>query len=168
MRLIMKARRVLLLTGSLWEIVRFFLLISLLAFLLHTTSGAGQWVFPWLLLCGSGGLLVGAGGIMLSLFPERNDGLIGLLRLGKILALFSFVLLLISGAMRMAVGVQLLAIGGVPITQAAALFAVFVLDLLFLVLLISWPGREWRREIPAPGVSGDLAEYTETEARDFH
>jgi hypothetical protein len=168
MRLIMKARRVLLLTGSLWEIVRFFLLISLLAFLLHMTSGAGQWVFPWLLLCGSGSLLVGAGGIMLSLFPERNDGLIGLLRLGKILALFSYALLLISGAMRMAVGVQVLAIRGVTVTEAAMLFIVFVLDLLFLVFLIFWPGREWRRNIPVTGVGGDLAEYTETEASDFH
>lgn len=164
----MKARRVLLLTGSLWEIFRFFLLISLLAFLLHKTSGAGQWVFPWLLLCGSGSLLVGAGGIMLALFPESNDGLIGLLRLGKVLALFCYALLLISGAMRMAVGLQFLAIGGVPVTQAAVLFGVFVLDLLFLVLLIFWSRWEWGREIPATGVSGDLAEYTETEARDFH
>ena len=70
--------------------------------------------------------------------------------------------------MRMAVGVQLLAIRGVPVTEAAVLFAVFVLDLLFLVLLIFWPGREWRRNIPVTAVGGDLAEYTETEARDFH
>jgi hypothetical protein len=162
----MNARRVLLFAGSLWEIVRFFLLISLLAFLLHADGGTGRWVFPWLLLCGSGNLLVGAGGIMLSLFPDKNGGLVGLLRLGKILALFSYALLLISGAMRMAIGLQVLAIGGLAVTLAAVLFAVFVLDLLFLAVLLAWRPGEARRELPAAGAG--LAEYTETEAKDFH
>ena len=162
----MKARRALLLAGSLWEIVRFFLLISLLAFLLHAVSGTGQWLFPWLLLCGSGNLLVGAGGIMLSLFPEKNAGLVGLLRLGKVLAVFSYALLLFSGAMRMAIGLQVLSIGRLAVTLAAVLFAVFVLDLLFLAVLLSWRAGETRREAPAAGA--ELAEYTETEAQDYH
>jgi hypothetical protein len=162
----MKARRVLLFVGSLWEIVRFFLLISLLAFLLHAVSGTGRWVLPWLLLCGSGNLIVGAGGIMLSLFPEKNGGVVGLLRLGKILSLFSYALLLVSGAMRMAIGLQVLAIGEFAVTLAAVLFIVFVLDLLFLAVLLAWRAGEARRELPAG--SADLAEYTETEAQDFH
>jgi hypothetical protein len=162
----MKARRVLLLAGSLWEIVRFFLLISLFAFLLHAASGAGGWIFPWLLLCSSGNLLVGAGGIMLSLFPQKNARLVGLLRLGKILALFSYVLLLVSGAMRMAIGLQVLTFGSLAVTLAAVLFAVFVLDLLFLAVLLAWRAEEARRELPAGGA--DLAAYTETEAHNFH
>lgn len=162
----MNARRVLLLAGSLWEVVRFFLLISLLAFLLHAASGAGRWVFPWLVLCSSGSLLVGAGGIMLSLFPDKNDGLVGLLRLGKILALFSYALLLISGAMRMAIGLQVLSIGGLAVTLAAVLFAVFVLDLLYLAVLLAWRAGETRRALPVAGA--DLSEYTETEAQDYH
>jgi hypothetical protein len=162
----MKARQALLLAGSLWEIVRFFLLISLLAFLLHAVSGTGRWVFPWLLLCGSGNLLVGAGGIMLALFPDKNGGLVGLLRLGKILALFSYALLLISGAMRMAIGLQVLEVGGLAVTLAALLFVVFVLDLLFLAVLLAWRAGEARREAPAAGA--DLTKYTETEAQDFH
>lgn len=162
----MKARQALLLAGSLWEIVRFFLLISLLAFLLHAVSGTGRWVFPWLLLCGSGNLLVGAGGIMLALFPDKNGGLVGLLRLGKILALFSYALLLISGAMRMAIGLQVLEVGGLAVTLAALLFVVFVLDLLFLAVLLAWRAGEARREAPAS--DADLTKYTETEAQDFH
>jgi hypothetical protein len=162
----MKARRALLFAGSLWEIVRFFLLISLLAFLLRAVSGTGQWLFPWLLLCGSGSLLVGAGGIMLSLFPEKNGGLVGLLRLGKILALFSYALLLFSGAMRIAIGLQVLSLGRLAVTLAAVLFVVFVLDLLFLAVLLGWPAGVAQREVPAAGAG--LDEYTETEAQDYH
>ncbi len=155
-----------LLAGSLWEIVRFFLLISLLAFLLHAVSGTGRWLFPWLLLCGSGSLLVGAGGIMLSLFPEKNGGVVGLLRLGKILALFSYMLLLFSGAMRMAMDLQVLSIGPLAVTLAAMLFAVFVLDLLFLAVLLGWRAQAAQPALPA--ASANLDEYTETEAQDYH
>jgi hypothetical protein len=166
LRLTMKVRRALLLAGSLWEILRFFLLISLLAFLLHAVTGTGRWLFPWLLLCGSGSLLVGAGGIMLALFPEKNGGLVGLLRLGKIIALFSYVLLLFSGAMRIAVGLQVLSLGPFAVTLAAVLFVVFVLDLLCLVVLLGWRVTPARRELPA--AAANLDEYTETEAQDYH
>jgi len=64
--------------------VRFFLVISLIAHVLHAAGGAGPWVVPWLLLGGSGNLLVAVGGIMLALFPEKHEGLVGILRLGKI------------------------------------------------------------------------------------
>jgi len=166
LRLTMKARRALLLAGSLWEILRFFLLVSLLAFLLHAVSGTGRWLFPWLLLCGSGNLLVGAGGIMLALFPEKNGGLVGLLRLGKIIALFSYVLLLLSGAMRMAIGLQVLSLGPFAVTLAAVLFVVFVLDLLFLAVLLGWRVTARPQELPA--AAAHLDEYTETEAQDYH
>ena len=160
----MKARRALLLAGSLWEIPRFFLLISLLAFLLHAVSGTGRWLYPWLLLCGSGNLLGGAGGIMLALFPEKNGGLVGLLRLGKVLALFSYLLLLFSGAMRISVGLQVLSLGPVAVTLAVVLFIVFVLDLLFLAVLLGWRAAARQQELPA--AAAHLDEYTETEAQD--
>lgn len=153
-----------LLAGSLWEIPRFFLLISLLAFLLHAVSGTGRWLYPWLLLCGSGNLLAGAGGIMLALFPEKNGGLVGLLRLGKVLALFSYLLLLFSGAMRISVGLQVLSLGPVAVTLAVVLFIVFVLDLLFLAVLLGWRAAARQQELPAAAAHHD--EYTETEAQD--
>jgi hypothetical protein len=103
---------------------------------------------------------------MLSLFPYKNAGLVGLLRLGKILALFSYVLLLVSGVMRMAIGLQVLALSRLAVTLAAILFAVFVLDLLFLAVLLAWRAEEAPRAHPAVGA--DLAEYAETEAQDFH
>ena len=152
--------------GSLWEIVRFFLLISLLAFLLRAVSGTGRWLFPWLLLCGSGSLLAGAGGVMLSLFPEKNGGLVALLRLGKVLALFSYLLLLFSGAMRVAIGLQVVSLGGFAVTMAAVLFVVFVLDLLVLAVLFGWRAVTAPTVLPAAGT--DLDQFTETEAQDYH
>ena len=163
----MKARNGLLLAGSLWEIVRFFLVISLIALVLHAAGGAGPWVVPWLLLGGSGNLLVAVGGIMLALFPEKHEGLVGLLRLGKILGIFTFLLLIFSGAMRTAAGERVLDIGKVTVQQGSVLFAVFVLDVLFLGVLLSWRRGEGQRSLP-PGSGGITPEYTETEVKDFH
>jgi hypothetical protein len=164
----MNARRVLLLAGSLWEIVRFFLLISLLAFVLRSLGGVGGWVLPWLLLGGSGNLLVAAGGIMLSLYPDRNGGLIMLLRVGKILAIFSYLLLVLSGAMRMAARIQVFAVGGLVFTQGVLLLAIFLLDLLFLAVLLAWRTPQAPGEHPAPEAPAELSDYTESEARNFH
>jgi hypothetical protein len=161
----MKAREALVFAGSLWEIVRFFLLISLVTALLGAAAGAGAWVLPWLLLSGSGNLVVGVGGLMLSLFPEKHHGTIGLLRVGKILGVFSFLLLLASGALRQGAGVSLLSVGRLVVTQGPVLFLVFVLDLLFLAVLLAW-----KRGADGPGPEGGAAlpEYSETEVKDFH
>jgi hypothetical protein len=163
----MNARRVLLLAGSLWEIVRFFLLMSLLVFVLRALGGVGGWVLPWLLLGGSGNLIVAIGGIMLSLFPERNHGLIGLLRVGKILAVFSFLLLVLSGAMRMAAGIQVFSVGGVAFSQGVLMLGIFALDLLFLAVLLAWRPPDAPHELRGPE-SAELSDYPESEARNFH
>ncbi len=141
----MPVRHALVLAGSLWEIVRFFLVITLLAQVLGST---GQGAVPWLLLAGSGNLLVAAGGIMLSLFPGRYGELIGFLRLGKVLAVFSFVLLIVSGAVEASTRIGLLRLGPFIVNRGVVLFAVLVLDLLFLVVLIAWR-RERGSRFPA-------------------
>jgi hypothetical protein len=164
----MKAKRILLLAGSLWEIVRFFLLISLLVFVLRALSGAGGWVVPWLLLAGSGNLLVAVGGIMLSLFPERNGGLIMLLRVGKILAVFSFLLLVLSGGMRITGSIPVLTAGSFTLSPGVLLLAIFVLDLLFLAVLLAWRAPEAPRELPGPAAASELSDYSESEAQNFH
>jgi hypothetical protein len=164
----MQARRALLLAGSLWEIVRFFLMASLVASLLQETGAPGSWVFPWLLVAASGNLLVAAGGIMLCVFPERYASILGLLRLGKVIALFSFVLLALSGAVRMAVGRQVLSLGGLSLTAGMVLFLVCVLDILFLTLLFSWRDMGAGRPLPTVEPQVALPDYDETEVKDFH
>jgi len=165
LRLDMKAERAFLLAGSLWEIVRFFLLLSLLALLLQGTSGSGRRVFPWLILGGSGNLLVAAGGILLAAFPARYGSVLGLLRLGKILGIFSFLLLLLSGALRPSLGLAALSIGKLAIGEGAMLLGIFALDVLFLAVLLAWRGTDKERVIPE---GAGLPELTETEVGDYH
>jgi hypothetical protein len=164
----MQARRILLVAGSLWEIVRFFLVVTLVALLLQEAGASGAWVYPWLLVAASGNLLVAVGGIMLALFPGRYAALLGLLRLGKVIALFSFLLLVISGALGAAIGRALVSLGGIVVTQGMALFGVFLLDLLFLVLLFSWRGETGGEKLPPAEPGAVLPEYDETEVKDFH
>jgi hypothetical protein len=162
----MNARRGLLLAGSLWEFVRFFLVLVLFASVLRGTLGAGSWVFPWMLVVGSGNLLVAAGGGMLSLFPAKYGSLIALLRLGKALSIFSLILLAVSGAIGIAAGQEILGMGKKAITGAAVLLGVFLLDLLFMAVLIAWRAEE--PQVPVDGPGARLPAYDETEAHDFH
>ncbi len=141
----MPVRHALILAGSLWETVRFFLVISLLA---QVFGDAVQGTVPWLLLAGSSNLLLAAGGFMLSVFPGKYGELIGFLRLGKVLSVFSFVLLIASGAIEVSARIELLRLGPFSVNEGAVLFAIFVLDLLFLVALITWR-REKHLRFPA-------------------
>lgn len=167
----MKARRGLLLAGSLWELVRFFLVLLLLAAVLRGAGGAGPWVFPWLLVAGSGNLLIAAGMGMLALFPARYGRMVALLRLGKVLGIFAYVLLVVSGAMRPAAGVELAEVGRFAVRGSVVLAVVALLDVLVLGVLLRWradeprPGPDTPREAAA---EEKLPEYDETEVHNFH
>jgi len=162
------ARRGLLLAGSLWELVRFFLVLLLFAAVLRSAGVGGAWVFPWLLLAGSGNLLIAAGIGMLALFPSRYSRIVGLLRLGKVMSIFAFVLLAISGAMRPAAALGALRIGRGVVSGAAVLYGVVILDLLLLTVLVRWKSGEEPRPAPTSGETEKLPEYDETEVRNFH
>jgi len=153
-----------LLVGSFWELVRFFLVLLLFAATLQAATGAGPWIYPWLLLVGSGNLLVVVGAFMLALFPDRYGPLVAFLRLGKGLAVFSFALLVVSGGLRPLRIV--LEIGPVPVTQGVVLVLACLLDMLFLGALLSWRGAD--HKAPPPPSGSELPEYKETEIRDLH
>ena len=163
----MKTQRALLLAGSFWEFVRFFLMLLIIAELLGS-AGAGAWVYPWLLMVGSGNLLIAGGGVMLALYPDRYPGLAPFLRLGKVMSVFSFLLLIVSGAVRVGAAQAVGQIAGVPLPRIGVLLAIFVFDLLFLAVLFLW-----RKGVPSPtalppGSASGLPEYRETEVGDFH
>jgi hypothetical protein len=157
----MSARRVLLALGSLWDLVRFFLVLSLLVLLGRSASGESSMMIPWLLLAATGNLLIPVGGLMLALFPRQYGNLLGLLRLGKGLSVFAFVLLLLSGSLGVAANAAVMRIGSLPVSSALLAVALFVLDAAFLVLLMIPVGRstgpdaeqETARKLPA-GVAG--------------
>ena len=163
----MKARRGLLLAGSLWELVRFFLVLLLFAAVLRGSAGAGPWVFSWLLVAGSGNLLEAAGIGMVALFPARYGRLVALLRLGKVLGIFAFILLAVSGGFGPAAGYELLEAGPASVRGSTVLVFVALLDVLMLAVLLRWKHTEEPR--PAAGTDTDkLPEYDETEVKNFH
>jgi hypothetical protein len=163
----MRLHRALLLGGSIWELVRFFLLALLFAAVLREAVGAGSWVFPWLVALGSGSLLISAAAGMLALFPQRYDPLVAFLRLGKVLSAFSLCLLLVSGALRVTAGIGV-GPAGIQIPQGIILLFILILDLLFLAVLFSWRHVQTPPEFPAVPAGNDLPEYSETEVGDYH
>jgi hypothetical protein len=164
----MKARRALLVAGSVWELARFFLVLFLFAAVLKATAGAGPWVFPWLLVAGSGNLLIAAGAILLALFPARYAPIAALLRLGKLMSVFAFILLAISGALRLAYGFEVVGVGHRMLTAGLVLAVVFLLDLVFLAVLVRWRPEEHTAAEPTSEGEEKLPEYHETEVQNFH
>ena len=161
----MKAQRAMLLVGSFWELVRFFLVLLLFAATLQAATGVGPWVYPWLLLVGSGNLLIVVGAFMLALFPDRYGPLVAFLRLGKGLAVFSFALLVVSGGLRATALQIVMEIGPVPVTQEVVLVLACLLDMLFLGALLAWRGTD--HQAPPPRAEADLPAYKETEIKDL-
>lgn len=127
--------------GAVWDLVRFFLVLSLLAVVFRGAGGAGGPVIAWLPLAGTGNLLVPVGTLVYLLFPGRYGSLLGLLRLGKALSVAAFAFLASSGSLLALGSIPRVALGGrtVPAWIAAALCA--VLDAVFLVLLLLERGR---------------------------
>lgn len=126
------------LAGSFWELARFFLLTMLVALVLDASGVSGPGVYPWLLLIGSPSLVVAAGALLLSLFPRRYEALIGMLRLGKLLGTFTFLLLVLSRALRAAQSIQLLVVGRVRVNGDRVAYSIFLVDALFLAFLMAW------------------------------
>jgi hypothetical protein len=153
----MTARRILLALGSLWDLVRFFLVLSLLLLLVRSAGARDSGMISWLLLAATGNLLVPVGGLMLALFPGRYGNLLGLLRLGKAMSIFSFMLLVVSGSLAAAAGITVLRVADRVVTGTVAALLLFVVDIAFLVLLL----------VPDPGgASIALADLSQTDAKD--
>jgi hypothetical protein len=132
----MSLQRPFVFAGSLWELVRFFSLLALLAALFRQEGGRGGLIIPWILLIASNALLSPVGWFMLALYPGRYGNLLPLLRLGKLLSLFSLVLLLVFAYVSSVLVVPTES-GGAGIAQLIALPIVLFFDLIFLALLIS-------------------------------
>jgi hypothetical protein len=136
----MKLQRLFLFAGSLWELVRFFALLALLAVLFRSQ---GPMAIPWVLLVCSSSLLSPVGWFLLALYPQRYENLIGLLRLGKLLGLFSLVLLLVFAYVSSEFIVPLES--GTPgMIQIISLPVMLFFDLIFLALLLSLKPKDSR------------------------
>jgi hypothetical protein len=159
----MKIRRVLLLIAGIWELLRFCGVFLAVWIVFRQTLETNRQGTYWLLLLGNGGLLVAASLLVLYLDPPRFRVLLNLVRLGKILGLFSALLLIVLEP----AGTSLLTVGLLPyrIAPFSMLLVVSVADLIFLFLLLSYQIDE--PHLSPPGVKEDeqessLPEYRET------
>lgn len=134
----MGARRLLVLFGSLWDFARFFIVMIILATLFDSAGGWGAGILPWLLTGAASGLLAPVGGVLVGFYPERYSNLVGLLRLGKLLNIFSLALVPLSGAIDLGGGITLLRVGALALSPPLALASILILDLVFLGSLISY------------------------------
>jgi hypothetical protein len=132
----MKIRRISFLINSLWELVRFLLLFAALGVSLgYSLIGDPQTVY-WLVLLGSGQLLLPAVLFFLYLDPERFAGLLNVARLGKFLGILAALLLLFLGPLSS----QIRAVTGNAASASLLLpytivVAATIVDLIFLFLL---------------------------------
>jgi hypothetical protein len=147
----MKIHRVLFLITAIWELLRFctiFLAVWIIFRQILETNSQGIY---WLLVLGNGGLLVTASLLFLYVDPRRFRVLLNLVRLGKILGLFSALLLIILEPI--GTGLRFLYMEFLPyrIAPFSLLLIVLVADLIFLFLLFSYQIEETPPSPPTPG-----------------
>jgi hypothetical protein len=147
----MKIHRVLFLITAIWELLRFcaiFLAVWIIFRQILETNSQGIY---WLLVLGNGGLLVTASLLFLYVDPRRFRVLLNLVRLGKILGLFSALLLIILEPI--GTGLRFLYMEFLPyrIAPFSLLLIVSVADLIFLFLLFSYQIEETPPSPPVPG-----------------
>jgi hypothetical protein len=158
----MKIKRILFLINSLWELARVFLLFAALAVALRRTLLEVQSSVYWLVLLGSGQLVLPAALVMLYLDPTRFAALLNLVRLGKFLGILAALLLVFL----LPLSSGLLPPVGLPVPFAALPFSIVVgmtiVDLVFLFLLFLWTGTGTDPGESEPNL---LADHRETIVR---
>lgn len=143
----MKIRRVLFLIAAIWELLRFCAIFLAGWIVFRQVLETNDQGIYWLLIIGNGGLLVTASLLFLFVDPPRFRVLLNLVRLGKILGLFSALLLIILEPI--GTGLRFPPAGFLPYRFApfSLLLVVSVVDLIFLFMLFSY---QLERSSPSP------------------
>jgi hypothetical protein len=158
----MAPRRIVLFIGSVWELARAYLLLTLLASLFGQRGTAIQ---PWLLFASTGNLLVPAAAVLLGAYPQRYARLIGLLRLAKVLNLFALLLLGISGLVTRS-SLIVPPFPGTHLPGGVVVFLITAVDALFLAFLASYKEKP-AGTAPRANASGRMDEEA-TDVEELH
>ena len=154
----MKIKRILFLINCLWELARVFLLFTALALAFRRTLLEDRAFVYWLVLLGSGQLVLPAALVILYLDPARFAPLLNLVRLGKFLGILASLLLVFL----LPLSSGLFPASALPVPFAVVPFSIVIgmtiVDLLFLFLLFLWNGAPQQPEKPAPDTLPDLRE----------
>ena len=134
----MKLHRLLFLIAAIWELVRFFSLFLAAWIIFRQVLETNVQAIYWLLALGNGGLLPAAALLLLYVNPDRFRSLLNLVRLAKILGLFSALLLVVSAPV--ATGLRFISLSFIPyrIVPLSVLLVLSVVDLVLLFLLFSY------------------------------
>ncbi|MBN1836069.1 MAG: hypothetical protein JW820_09485 [Spirochaetales bacterium] len=147
----MKIKRFFLLINSLWELARLVLLFLAVGVTLRLTLLTDRSAIYWLVLLGSGQLLLPAALILLYLDPVRFAVLLNLVRLGKFLGLLAGLMLVFLSPLRtdlqLAVGLGLSS----SLLSYTTVIGISIVDLIFLFLLFLW-------SVPPPDATASRAE----------
>jgi hypothetical protein len=145
----MKIHRAFFLIAAIWDLLRFFAVFLAVWIVFRRTLETNNQGIYWLLVLGNGGLLTSASLLFLYVDPEGFRVLLNLVRLGKILGLFSALLLIVVEPV--GTGLRFLSLDFLPyrIAPFSVLLVVSVVDLIFLFLLFSY---EVGKTSPSPPV----------------
>ncbi len=133
----MKIHRIFFLLNGIWELLRFLLLFLALGITFQWTLVSDRQAIFWLVVLGNANLLMPAAALLLYIDARRFRVLLNLLRLGKLLGLFSSALLIILEPVSS--GLRQLSLSFLPfaIAPLSILLLIAVIDLVFIFLLFS-------------------------------
>ena len=133
----MKLHRLFFLIAAVWELARFLCLFLAVWIVFRQILETNVQAVYWLLALGNGGLLPAAALLLLYMRPERFRNLLNLVRLGKILGLFSALLLVVSAPVGTGLFISLRFLP-YRIVPLSVLLVLSVVDLVLLFLLFSY------------------------------
>ncbi len=160
-------KKKILLSASIWELLRFLLLfITVLVVNISIIRANRQSIF-WLIILCSGSLIMPAGFLLLYYNEIKYGILLNLLRLGKILGLFSSLLLILLEPIGPVLQVVKLVFLPFPITPVILLLFITFFDLIFLGLLLSYRMQKQEPEISRSENLDSLPDFKETQVHDL-
>ena len=160
-------KRIIFLSASIWELLRFFLLfVTVLGLNISIIHSDSQYIF-WLILIASGSLIMPIGFFLLYYDKTKYGPLLNLLRLGKTLGLFSSLLLILLEPVGPVLkGVRLLFLP-FSIAPVILLLVITFFDLIFLGLLLSYKVQQKKPEIRRNENHDSLPDYKESQIHDL-
>lgn len=138
----MKPKRLVFVLLSIWELIRFILVFIAAEMVFINIIKAQPASIFWLILLSCIQLVIPAASLFLFLNPGRYYSLLHILRLGKILGILPIIGIIIFSLPSFPVNIESNIFNKVKILQILLMAILFLVDLIFLLLLISLKEEE--------------------------
>jgi hypothetical protein len=164
----MRKKRFLYLGLAFWELVRLVLLVFMITEAVLGAFVSSSETLLLFLLLGSGNLLVPAGALFLYFSEKKSPAMSFLLIAGKIIELFPCFLVLLFFLSSFIEIFSSSALLRQTLMEGIILLAIFAIDLLFLIILLSFKGGTEEKTLQETPPEEKLPEYKETEILTKH